>query len=167
MAPLSNGVQTGIRVPVILIALAGVVLALVGIRRLGVGAAVLGALGSLFIAVDQIVTIVWVLHLSSIAKNTDSDIDTLNTANNAYTIADAVLITIGAALVVAALVVRRGAPQATVPPFPPQPYAAPPPYGPPQPYAAPSPYGSPQQLPYGGPPTPPPPGMPPQGMPPQ
>nr|BFE57392.1 hypothetical protein GCM10020063_019180 [Dactylosporangium thailandense] len=117
--PLSIGVQIGLRVPVILVGLAGVLVALLMIRRLGVLSGLLGAAGSLVIAADQAANIVWILHLRSLTSGGDLDIDTFNTANNAYTIADVVLITIGVALVVASFAVRRTAPA-------PAPYFGPP-----------------------------------------
>ncbi|WP_433088130.1 hypothetical protein ACQP1P_19605 [Dactylosporangium sp. CA-052675] len=99
--------QIGLRVPVILVGLAGVLVALLMIRRLGVLSGLLGAAGSLVIAADQASNIVWILHLRSLTSGGDLDIDTFNTANNAYTVADVVLITIGVALVVASFAVRR------------------------------------------------------------
>src|SRR4051794_8209416 len=103
VAPLSNSVQVGLRVPVILLALAGVVLILVAMRKIGPVAGVLGALGSLFIAIDQTVNILWVLHISVLADADDISSDSVASANNLYTIADAVLVTIGAALLVTAV----------------------------------------------------------------
>ncbi|MEV4514028.1 hypothetical protein AB0K00_34345 [Dactylosporangium sp. NPDC049525] len=100
--PFSNGIQIGLRVPVILFALAGVVLALVLIRRLGALAGILGALGGLFVAADQVVNVAWVLQLTSMA-NGDFDPDEYTTVNNAYTVADPIVITIGVALLVGAL----------------------------------------------------------------
>ncbi|GAA3303137.1 hypothetical protein GCM10020218_100000 [Dactylosporangium vinaceum] len=105
--PLSVAVQIGLRVPVILIALAGVLLALLMMRRLGALAAILTAAGSLLIAADQAAQVVWVLHLRSMTSGGDLDIDTFNSVNNAYAVADAVMITIGVALVVASLLLRR------------------------------------------------------------
>lgn len=111
--PLSDAVQTGIRLPVILIALAGVVLALVMMRRLGVVAGILGALGSLFVAIDQTVNIAWVLHVSSLAERSDVNPDDVTSLSNVYTILDAVLITIAAALLVATFLTRRSGQPAT------------------------------------------------------
>jgi hypothetical protein len=105
--PLSVGVQIGLRVPVILVALAGVLLALLMMRRLGALGGVLAAAGSLLIAADQAANIVWLLHLRSMTSGGDLDIDTFNSVNNAYLVADAVLITIGVALVVASFALRR------------------------------------------------------------
>jgi hypothetical protein len=113
--PLSVGVQIGLRVPVILLALAGVLIALLMIKRLGPVAGILAAAGSLLIAADQAANIAWILHLRSMTSGGDLDIDTFNTVNNAYLVADAVLITIGVALVVASFAVRRPA----VPALPP------------------------------------------------
>jgi hypothetical protein len=118
VAPLSNGVQVGLRIPVVLIGLFGVVFVLVSMRKVGPVAGVLGALGSLFIAGDQLVNIVWVLHLSSISKEANFDADHFTTVNNLYTITDAVLITIGAALLVVAIVVRRPGAGPAQPGFP-------------------------------------------------
>jgi hypothetical protein len=136
VGPLSNGVQVGLRIPVVLIGLVGVVLVLVSMRKVGPVAGVLGALGSLFIAGDQLLNIVWVLHLSSISKEADFDADHFNSVNNLYTIADAVLITIGAVLVVVAIVVRRPGARPAQPGFPGQ-------FGPPQTYQAPVPGAAP------------------------
>ncbi|WP_327004178.1 hypothetical protein OHA72_55585 [Dactylosporangium sp. NBC_01737] len=102
--PFSNGVEVGLRLPVILVALAGVVLALVLIRRLGALAGLLGAAGGLLIAADQVVNIAWVLHLTAMANGDDYDADTYVTAGNAYTIADVVLVTLGVALLIGAVV---------------------------------------------------------------
>jgi hypothetical protein len=107
--PLSVGVQIGLRVPAILVALAGVLIALLVIRRLGPVAGILAAAGSLLIAADQAANIAWILHLRSMTSGGDLDIDTFNRVNNAYLVADAVLITIGAALVVASFAVRKTA----------------------------------------------------------
>ncbi|MFG2045301.1 hypothetical protein [Dactylosporangium sp. NPDC048998] len=112
--PLSTGVQIALRVPVFLIALAGVLLALLMIRRMGVLGGILAAAGSLLIAADQAANVAWVLHLRSMTSGGDLDIDTFNTVNNAYLVADAVLITIGVALVVASFVVRRPSPAGPV-----------------------------------------------------
>ncbi|MFB9444675.1 hypothetical protein Dvina_22695 [Dactylosporangium vinaceum] len=169
--PLSVAVQIGLRVPVILIALAGVLLALLMMRRLGALAAILTAAGSLLIAADQAAQVVWVLHLRSMTSGGDLDIDTFNSVNNAYAVADAVMITIGVALVVASLLLRRspdGAAAVTGPaPWPAPPAAAPwapPPLG----GSAPPPPAGPGQWPSPGGPGPmPPPGgsgqAPPQG----
>jgi hypothetical protein len=108
--PLSNGVQVGLRLPVILLALVGAVTVLVLVRRVGVAAAVLAGLGSLFIAADQVVNIAWVLHTNTLIKESDPDINGLNTLTKLYTFADVALITIGVALVIVAIVVRRPAP---------------------------------------------------------
>jgi hypothetical protein len=113
--PLSVGVQIGLRVPVILLALAGVLIALLMIKRLGPVAGILAAAGSLLIAADQAANIAWILHLRSMTSGGDLDIDTFNTVNNAYLVVDSVLITIGVALVVASFAVRR---PAAVPPPP-------------------------------------------------
>ena len=101
--PLSNGVQVGLRIPVILIGLAGVVLMLIFMKRLGVVAALLGALGSFLIAVDQIINIVWVVHTTSLATSEDFDAEHFNSVTNIYTFTDVALITIGTALVVLAI----------------------------------------------------------------
>lgn len=105
--PLSNAAQVGLRIPIILIALAGAVIALILIRRLGVAASILAAAGSLFVALDQIVNIAWVLHTNDLIKKSDPDIDHINAVTKLYTFADVALITIGVALFVAALVARR------------------------------------------------------------
>jgi len=105
--PLSNGVQIGIRVPALLIALAGMVLVLVAMRRTGVLATMLGAAGCLFLALDQLVIIVWVLQVSSLSTGSNVDADQLTAVANLYTLVDAAMITVGVTLVVAALVVPR------------------------------------------------------------
>ncbi|WP_426512628.1 hypothetical protein ACPPVO_19525 [Dactylosporangium sp. McL0621] len=128
--PLSIGVQIGLRVPVILVALAGVFVALLMIKRLGALSGILAAGGSLLIAADQAATIAWVLHLRSMTSGGDLDIDTYNTVANAYLVADAVLITIGVGLVVASFLTRR--------PSPPD-LAAPPVFAPPPPVQIPPP----------------------------
>ncbi len=112
--------QIGLRIPVILIALFGVVFALVTMRRLGIATGVLVALGSLFIAVDQLLNILWVLDVTSTASEGNYDVDTLTSTNNLCTVADAALITIGAAFVVASVVVRRIAGGPNVPAQPAQ-----------------------------------------------
>jgi hypothetical protein len=105
--PLSIGLQIGLRVPVILVALAGALIALLMLRRLGALSGMLAAGGSLLIAADQAANIAWVLHLRSMTSGGDLDIDSYNMVANAYLIADAVLITIGVVLVVASFAVRR------------------------------------------------------------
>ncbi|WP_433220609.1 hypothetical protein ACQP00_18305 [Dactylosporangium sp. CS-047395] len=105
--PLSIGLQIGLRVPVILVALAGALIALLMLRRLGALSGILAAGGSLLIAADQAANIAWVLHLRSMTSGGDLDIDSYNMVANAYLIADAVLITIGVVLVVASFAVRR------------------------------------------------------------
>ncbi|WP_433062438.1 hypothetical protein [Dactylosporangium sp. CS-033363] len=107
--PLSIGLQIGLRVPVILVALAGALIALLMLRRLGALSGILAAGGSLLIAADQAANIAWVLHLRSMTSGGDLDIDSFNMVSNAYLIADAVLITIGVVLVVASFAVRRPA----------------------------------------------------------
>jgi hypothetical protein len=107
---LGTAVQIGIRIPVILVALAGVVLALVMMRRLGTLAAVLGAGASFFIAVNQLMAIVWVLHLSSLARDPDAKADDFTTVGNVYTMIDAVLITVAAVLLVVTFLARKPAP---------------------------------------------------------
>jgi len=132
--PLSISAQTIVRIPAIIVALVGVVLALVMMKRLGVFAAVLGAAGSLFIAIDQAVNIAWVLHLSS----TSTSGDKLTTLNNMYSILDPVVITIAAALIVGSFLTRRksGPPASTPPPFNPYGAAASPFPAAPQPFPA-------------------------------
>ena len=115
--PLSVGVQIGLRVPVILVALAGVLLALLIMRRLGALAGILAAAGSLLIAADQAANIVWILHLRSMTSGGDLDIDTFNSVNNAYVVADS---NHGYKMIgVGALVAKEllGEPQALLAPF--------------------------------------------------
>jgi hypothetical protein len=125
--PFSDSVQVGMRLPAVLVALAGVVLALVLIRRFGVLAGILGALGSLFSAADQVVNIAWFLHMTQL-WNTHADADSYNSVDNAYFVADVVLATLGVALLIgafAAAALRRGAAPTPAgypqqPPFPQQ-----------------------------------------------
>ena len=133
--PLSDGVQIGIRIPVILVAVAGVVLALVMIRRVGVAAGILGAAGSLFIGIDQLVNVVWVLHIASLVKSSSSSADEITTLSNTYTLVDCALVTLGVALVVASFAFRKSAPAPAAPAaqFPVNPYATPQPPIPPFP----------------------------------
>ena len=120
--PLSTTAQVVLRLPVALIAFAGALVALALIRRLGVLSGLLAAGASLLLAIDQAANAVWVWHLRSISSDEDLDIDTFNTVNNAYLLADVVLITITAALLVASFAVRRPAappaPPGTVAPHP-------------------------------------------------
>jgi hypothetical protein len=138
VAPLSDGVQTALRLPVILIALAGIVLALVFAKRNGVISAVFGVLGSALLAADQVVNIWWVLYMSALARSAAPD-ESFTTANNLFTLGDVVLVTAaGAALVVAFTARRRAAVPAPafpppVPAFAPPPAFSPPPPGPYQP----------------------------------
>lgn len=146
---LPDAVQVALRVPVILIGLAGVVLALVSARRLGVKATVFAVLGSGLLALDQISNIAWSLVLSAMAKDTSTTSDDFNGVTNLFTILDVVLVTIGLGFVVVALLVRRPADRkapASVPPS----FAAPgfPVSGQPQPGYPPAPgYGVPAQQP--------------------
>lgn len=127
VTPLSDSTQLALRLPVILFAFAGLVLALVFIRRFGVPSAVLGALGGAVVAVDQIVNVVWVYTTTAQSKQEGISADTVVSTQNRFAILDAVLITIGIALLLAGFVVRRRAAAAPVPP----PWGFPPPPGPP------------------------------------
>src|SRR5438128_2394946 len=117
VAPLPDGLQTALRLPVVLIGLAGIVLALVLARRNGAISAVFGALGGALLAVDQIVNIWWVLHMSALARSAASN-DDFTISNNLFTLADVVLITAAGAALVVAFAVRR---RAAAPAFPPPP----------------------------------------------
>jgi hypothetical protein len=112
---LPDSVQISLRVPVMLLALAGVVLALVAGRRLGALAAVFGAIGSGLLLVDQIVDATWVPVLNALAKDANSTPDEYATTTNLYTVADIALITIGAAFLVFAFFVRRPADRKAAP----------------------------------------------------
>src|SRR3954464_7423269 len=105
--PLSDVTQVALHLPVVLLGLAGFVVVLVNMRRLGTLATLLGAAGAVLIAADQIVGVVWVLHLSALTDQPDFDPDHVTSLSNTYTVLDVVLITIGAALALAAIVVRR------------------------------------------------------------
>jgi len=133
--PLSDSTQLGLRLPVILLALVGVVLALVFIRRYGALSAILGALGSAVVAVDQILNVIWVYTTTAQSKQEGISADTVVSTQNGFAILDAVLITIGVAVLLAGFVVRRRAVAGALPPwlgppgFPPGPQGFPP--GPP------------------------------------
>jgi uncharacterized membrane protein len=116
VTPLSDSTQLALRLPVILFALAGVVLALVFIRRYGVLSAVLGAIGSAFVAVDQIVNVVWVYTTTAQNKKEGISFDTVVSTQNRFAILDAVLITIGVGLLLAGFVLRRRAAASSPPP---------------------------------------------------
>jgi hypothetical protein len=147
--PLSTGVQTALRIPVILFALAGIVLALVFARRLGIAAAVLTAIGSAVVTADQVLNVLWAYTTNAQSKETDITADKIIGTQNTFAVIDAVLITIGIGLLVVGLAVHRrtpGAPSApgyAAPSYPPA-YAAPgygpppPGYGPPQGYPPPA-----------------------------
>ena len=144
VVPLSDAVQTALRIPVVLIGLVGMVLALVLVRRNGALSAVFGALGGALLAADQAVNIWWVLALS----NSTASPDDFATETNMFTIADVVLITLAGAALVVAFAARKaaGPPRPAfagpTPGFPPQPVGFPPqPVGfpPPPPQAAPFP----------------------------
>jgi hypothetical protein len=133
--PLSNGVQTALRLPVILVALAGIVLALAYVRRLGVLSAVLTAIGLAVVVADQGLNVVWAYTTTAQGKEADITADKIIGTQNTFAVVDAVVITIGVALLVVALAVHRRVPGS--PPPPPPAYAAPsyaaPGYGPPPP----------------------------------
>jgi hypothetical protein len=138
VTPLSDGTQLAMRLPVILFALAGLVLAFVFIRRYGVLSAVLGAIGSAFVAVDQIANVVWVYTTTAQNKKEGISFDTVVATQNRFAVLDAVLVTIGVGLLLAGFVLRRRAATGTPAPwsgppgfFPPGPPPAFPPPGPP------------------------------------
>jgi hypothetical protein len=164
--PLSNAAQTGLRLPVILFALVGAVLALVFLRRWGVLSAVLAAVGMFVVAVDQIVNVIWAYTTSQQVKEPGDNSVKIITTQNRFTIADAVLISIGVALLVVALAVHRrvggspaagypapyGSPPAGVPGYGVPGYGPPPGYGSvPSPGSTPAGYGAPQGYPSGPP----------------
>ena len=140
VTPLSTGTQAALHIPVILVALAGVVLALVFARRLGLPSAILAALGSAVVAGDQTVNVIWAYATNAEAERQATSAEIITTQNS-FAIVDAVLITIGVGLLVVALaLVRRKAgpaPSYAGPSHAPQSYPAPafpaPGYGPPQP----------------------------------
>jgi hypothetical protein len=140
VAPLSDSVQMVLRIPVILLTLAGLVLALVLARRFGVLSAVLAATGSAVVAADQIVNVAWAYTNTALSHDTGTNFDKVVSTNNLFTVVDAVLITIGIGLLVFAYVVRRPVHQAP-PAYPAPPPAYPTPgYGQPPPgYPAPPP----------------------------
>src|SRR2546423_7362489 len=108
--PLSNGVQTALRLPVVLFALAGIVLALVFVRRLGVAAAVLTAIGSAVVTADQVLNVVWAYTTTAQGKEPDITADKIIGTQNTFAVVDAALITIGGGLLGVGLAVhRRGA----------------------------------------------------------
>jgi hypothetical protein len=142
VTPLSTGTQTALHIPVILFALAGAVLALVFMRRLGIAAAVLIAMGSAGVALDQILNVVWVYTTSAQAKEPDITTSKIISTQNTFAVVDAVVITIGIALIVVGLAVHRrvpgpvAAPAYGASPYPPPAYGAPG-YGPPPGYPTP------------------------------
>jgi hypothetical protein len=147
-APFTNGVQIGLRIPVVLLGILGLVLILTAARRIGVGAVILGAIGSVLVVLDQIVNIAWVLTTSSMVLETDSAVGDFNQVNNLFTLADVVLITSAAGLLVFAVFVRRpadrsGQAPAFVPPGYPQQSFPSPGYGPPAAYGPQAGYGPP------------------------
>jgi hypothetical protein len=159
VVPLSDAVQTALRIPVILIGLVGMVLALVLVRRNGALSAVFGALGGALLAADQAVNIWWVLALS----NSTASPDDFTTETNMFTIADVVLITLAGAALVVAFAARKaaGPPRPAfagpMPGFPPQPLGFPPPpqAGPFPPPGQPAPFPPPPQAgPFPPPPAP-------------
>src|SRR5256885_8749828 len=151
--PLSDSTQLGLRLPVILLALAGVVLALVFIRRYGALSAILGAIGSAVVAVDQIVNVVWVYTTTAQSNKEGVSADTVILTQNRFAILDAVLITIGVAVLLAGFVVRRRAVAGALPPW-----LGPPGFPPPGPQGFPPgpPSGFPPPAGQGLPPPPPP-----------
>jgi hypothetical protein len=162
----SEGVQTGLRVPAILLGLVGVVLAIVAGRRLGVLAAIFGAIGSGLLALDQVSGLVWVMTLRAMVEERDARPDDIAAASNLCTVIDVLLTTIGLAFLVFAFFVRRPADRKALPGYVSGDFATPgfpsagyqqpapafgpppPPYGPPPSYP-----GSPSGYP-GGPPNP-------------
>jgi hypothetical protein len=123
--PLPNGIQIGMRIPVVLLGLAGLVLALVAARRLGGLAAALGAAGAAALAVDQIVNILWVLQISSLNNNSDTTVDDFNSVNNIFLVVDLILVAAGLLLLTLAFLVRRPAERASPAAAAPPAYGAP------------------------------------------
>jgi hypothetical protein len=117
IGPMSEGVQIGIRVPVILLALAGVVLALVAGRRLGVLAALFAAIGSGLLAVAEIVDVAWVLVVSAMAKDSRTTVDDYNAAGNLFTAVYVLVLTIAVAFLVFAFFVKRPADRRALPSY--------------------------------------------------
>jgi hypothetical protein len=152
--PLSEGVEIGMRVPGILLALVGVVLALVAGRRLGAMAASFGAIGSGILMAAQITDIVWILILRAMAKDTNVKVDDYVSVSNLFSILYVVLATIGLAFLVFAFFVRRPADRKALPGYLSGEFATPgfppagsqPGFGPPaQGFGPPPGYGSPAQ----------------------
>jgi hypothetical protein len=102
--PLSTNAQIGLKVPLLLVALAGVVVALVNLRRLGVPAAVLAAAGGAMFALDQAINIAFAEALSR--RNA---VDLINRFFNTFTLLDFALLLSGTVLLIAAVLVRRPA----------------------------------------------------------
>jgi hypothetical protein len=123
--PLPNGVQIGMRIPVVLLGLLGLVLALVAARRLGGLAAALGAAGAAALAVDQIVNIWWVLQISSLNDNSDTTVDDYNKVNNIFLVVDLILVAAGLLLLLLAFLVRRPAERGAAPATAAPPYGTP------------------------------------------
>jgi hypothetical protein len=147
IGPMSDGVQIGIRVPIILLALAGVVLALVAGRRLGILAAIFAAIGSGLLAGAEIVDVAWVLLVSAMAKDSRTTVEDYNAAGNAFTVVYVLVLTIAAAFLVFAFFVKRPADRKALPSYVPGNLAAPgfPPVGYQQPvpdFAPPPAYGA-------------------------
>jgi hypothetical protein len=113
--PLSEGVQIGMRVPGILLALVGVVLALAAGRRLGVLAAAFGAIGSAILLSGQVVDVVWIILVNAMAKDTATKPDDYVTVGNLFTVIYAALLTIGLAFLIFAYFVRRPADRRALP----------------------------------------------------
>jgi hypothetical protein len=107
--PLSEGVEIGMRVPSILLALVGVVLALVAGRRLGAMAAAFAAIGSGIVGGAQVVDVVWILIVRAMAKDTNTKVDDYVSVGNLFTVIYAALLTVGLAFLVFAFFVRRPA----------------------------------------------------------
>jgi hypothetical protein len=106
LAPLSDGVQIGLRVPVILLGLLGLVLALVKARRLGVAATAFAVVGTAMLTIGQVVDGWWALRISSMIREGASE-DDFNLINNLFTAADVILVTMAAAFLVMAILIRR------------------------------------------------------------
>jgi hypothetical protein len=162
--PLSEGVQIGMRVPGMLLALLGVVLALAVGRRLGAMAASFGAIGSGFVLGALIADVAWILTFEAMVKDRNTKPDDITSAANLFSTVYVVLFTLGLAFLVFAFFARRPADRKALPGyvsgdfatpgFPPAGYQQPGPgFGPPPPtYGPPSSFpGSPSGYP-GGPP---------------
>jgi hypothetical protein len=112
---LPNGAQIGLRIPLLLLGIVGLVLALNGSRRLGSRGAMLAAAGSAAFALDAILDIIWIALTSRIYTS-----PSVGTFLDLFTVLDVVLIGVAMALLIAAFSVRRPGDAASPAPGAPQ-----------------------------------------------